>query len=173
MSRAKRIPWITCSVAMMSTLASTPVYAQERDDAPSRIVPFLVIGVLLCGALLVGYASFKANQPFGLARVTSLPANEITERLAARFSMSGWQVNQIGDGLAMYRRAQPSCGITVALFALGIIPGLLYLLLGGRDLTIFVSSRTRDDGTTHVEITGNAHTDGAYTMAKEILDGLP
>lgn len=171
MKHIVRLLYAASLVTTIFILTAAPAAAQ--DGHPSRVGPAIFVALLLCGAVFFGYLNFKAHQSFGLSRVSSLPVDEIMERIVGRYTVAGWRVSQTERGVTMYRRSQPSIIVALLLFVLGIVPGLLYLFFGGRDLTIFVTTRAQDNDRTEVEIMGNGQSDGGFSIAKDVLDRLP
>lgn len=139
------------------------------------IAPFVFFGLLILGVGFLAWLNYKTQEGFGLTRVTSLSAGEVIDRLVGSYTVNGWQVPSLNDRSAtMYRRSGPSLLLTLVLFALGILPGLLYLLFGGGDdLTVAVTTRPQQDGSIEVDVVGNSHSDGSFQIAKEVLDALP
>lgn len=160
--------------AVMVNVRDVSAQTMTRDGDSRSLAPFVFLGLLLLGGGFLAYINYKTNQPFGLERITTLSGDIVIERLVGRYTVEGWTVpSQTDRSVTFYRRGQPSFIVTLLLFILGVIPGLLYLFLGGRDLTIAVTTRLQDKGMTEVEIVGNARSDGSLRIAADVLDELP
>lgn len=162
----------TVSIIMREELAFAQTMSRDGDSRP--IAPFIFLGLLLLGGGFLAYINYKTHKPFSLIRRTSLPADDIIERLVGRYTVNGWMTpNQTDRGATFYRKSEPSILLTVLLFLFGIIPGFVYLMLGGRGLTLAVTTRRQDRGVTEVEVIGNGRSDGSMRIAADVLDSLP
>lgn len=170
MRHVPRALWFGASAVIVVTLSI--VWGLSTN--PSRVGPFLFITLLAAGVIGVVWLNYKSGEAFGLTRVTSLHTDDIIERLVGHYIVNGWQVtSQTARGATFYRRSNPSILLTLVLFVFGIVPGLIYLFLGGGDLTVAVTTRRQGDGRIEVDIVGNSRGDGSFRIAKEMLDGLP
>ena len=71
-------------------------------------------------------------------RFTSLPLDQAQAFLVQTLSASGAQVMSQTDRSitgVMFIRRRPSCLIAFLLLVLGVIPGIIYLVVAGKDIT--------------------------------------
>ena len=171
--RARAVRWIGIGVGVGFFLALLGAW-EDRRYAP---VGFLITS-LGCGAVAaVAFVVNETSRPFRLPGVVSPRPGAVRQRAIAAFTADGWTVTDtLPDSIAFARREGPNWGLTLLLFALGVVPGVLYLLLGGRTQTLAVLTAPERDGT-RLQIVGSGSATGRAAAARFVAelaaDGLP
>ena len=135
----------------------------------------VIVGVIYLAIIIAWIVWFFQNRkPFQVGSQTSLSQADVVQRSIQTYTMSGYQVlTQNERGASFVKRQKPGCLSLILFFAMGIIPGIIYLAIGGRDLTANVSCRSTGPGVTVMEIAGNAQGFGAKRAAEKVLQGMP
>jgi hypothetical protein len=155
-------------------LVGTVAAQSSNDDSGSSAAGIIVL--LIWVALVVGSIVFfvRNRQSFQVGTTTALPVNDVIQRALQTYTMNGWQVlSHAPDNASFLKRHKPSCLIAGVLLLLGIVPGIIYLVLGGRALTANVQARAGSGSFTTVEISGNARGFGGERTAQRAITALP
>jgi hypothetical protein len=124
----------------------------------------------------IGFAVYfwRQRRPIDITVQTSAKVDDVVQHAIQTYSHKGWSVtSNTGTTATFYRNLKPGCLPTLLLFCLGFIPGLIYLFIGGKDLTATISAREIGPSTTSVRITGNAQGFGGLAPAKQTSKRLP
>lgn len=135
-----------------------------------------IILVLIYVAIIVGVIVFfvRNRQSFQVGTATTVSSTDVIQRAMQTYTMAGWQVlSHTADNASFVKHRKAGCFIAGLLFLCGIIPGIIYLILGGRSLTANVRARTTTGADTLVEIAGNAQGFGGKRTAQQVIDALP
>jgi hypothetical protein len=128
-------------------------------------VVLLIIGLGVSGGLV-------GDQPYRIEQSVPLPQTTIEAHAVRWFAGAGWTLAASRAGaLAFTRRVGPDFGPTLLLFPLGVLPGLLYLPLGGRTLTATPLTTPEPDGT-RLEIVVNTRAGGGQAAAVRFFNSL-
>lgn len=137
------------------------------DHVNWGFVGFLI--VLLIGSIGFLYLSFKANQPFRMTKHLDGRIVGAVDQVSRSYAARGWGILAMSETSAAFTRHKgPSLLTAIVLLTLGIIPGVLYLFLGGKDLSAHLSIQDGTDGRV-AEITGNAT---GYFSARDAAHAL-
>jgi len=120
------------------------------------LFPLLIVLVLLAGG---------RSHPYTLRRRRPLP-----ERVGVRPGAAVARGERLG-AVAFSRRAPPSAGLAILLLLGGIMPGILYLLLGGRQQATTILPRPVHDGS-ELEIIASDRGAGGQAAADGFYDSL-
>jgi len=165
--RARAVRWIGIGVGVGFLLALLGAWEDQRY-AP---VGFLITS-LGCGAVAaVAFVVNETSRPFRLPAVVPPKPVAVRRRAVAAFTADGWAVTStMPDSIAFARREGPNWGLALLLFVLGVVPGVLYLLLGGRAQTLAVFTAPDPTGT-RLQIVGSGSAAGR-TAAARFVAGL-
>jgi hypothetical protein len=101
-----------------------------------------------------------------------LPAVDVRRHPARWYVASGWTFHGgERDALSVTRWVSPNVAVALLLLLIGIIPGLLYLLLAGGQLTTTMLMTPVPDGT-ELEIIVNRCGDGGQATAARVFNSL-
>lgn len=154
-----------------SDLVAAQTITRDGDDR--SIVPIVIVGLLLCGAIFLVWLTYRDNKPFRGSRVSTLDQSDGLRRVVERFTVDGWHVTSREGGTVTFaKRINPDWSTTFVLALFAVFPAIIYLLIGGKDLTATVHARPGPDATTDVDIVGNAQGYGARRTAARALDSL-
>lgn len=130
----------------------------------------LVGAVLGLGAVI----SDEGARPFLLRQRVPLPPADLHEHAVRWYAADGWTLTAAVDRsatLAFTRPAAPNAPLALLLLCFGIVPGVLYLLFGGRALTTTILTRADPDGA-DLEIIVNTRADGGESSAVRFFNSL-
>lgn len=131
-----------------------PIAQQQASrDWTDTIVPWIVVAVLLIGAVVIGYANFQNARPFRLESSTTLPPAEALNALQSQMARDGWNLGfREGNSLVMNITHPASFGSTAALGCLSIWLALLYLVTRRKTVVVQVDASDSGNGTQLVTI---------------------
>lgn len=131
-----------------------PIAQQQASrDWTDTIVPWIVVAVLLIGALVIGYANFQNARPFRLESSTTLPPAEALNALQSQMARDGWNLGFREDNSLVMNITHPaSFGSTAALGCLSIWLALLYLVTRRKTVVVQVDASDSGNGTQLVTI---------------------
>src|SRR5947209_3869076 len=157
-------------LSVLAPFGDTVAQASSGDDTAGTIGACFAILIWLgiCAAVVVFMT--KNRQPFQLESQTSAPPDEAMRRAVQAYTMAGWQVNsQLQNNVTFIRQNKPSCLILILLFCLGFIPGLIYLVIGGRAISANLHVDTSGPASSRVRIDGNARGFGGLATAERAM----
>lgn len=134
-----------------------------------------VFALLFWLAIGVGVSYFlvRNRSPFQLSTTTSAAPEEVIERIERDYTMKGWSVaSKRTDAVTFQYNRRPSCLWAILLFLLGLIPGIVYLVIGNRLMTTDVQARAGGAGT-RVDLSSNTRGFESERLAKAVLASLP
>jgi peptidoglycan/LPS O-acetylase OafA/YrhL len=142
-------------------------------DGAGRLVSIGIFALVVVSIVGLGvYGGFAGDQPYRLERFVPLPRRVIEEQAVRWFATTGWTLTgSRSDALAFTRRVGPDFGPTLLLFLLGVLPGLIYLWLGGRTQTATVLTSPAADGP-DLEIVLNTRAGGGQSTAINFFNSL-
>jgi hypothetical protein len=133
----------------------------------------LVVFPLLLAA--VGFASVAAvegGRPYHLRQWVPLAPEDILHHAARWFPSGRWTLAGSSPEMVSFtRHKEPEFGLVLVLFLVGIVPALLYLLLGGRSQSLTVLASRVPDGT-DLEIIVSSKDGGGRPAANRFFNSL-
>ena len=107
----------------------------------------IVVGLLALAPFVASLVG-GGGGPYVLRRWVPLPPAAIRGRAVRSYAADGWTpTSDHADALAFTRRPGANPGVALLLFLLGLVPGLLYLLIGGRTQTTTILTTAAPDAT--------------------------
>jgi hypothetical protein len=134
---------------------------------------FLVVFPLLLAA--IGFAIVavvEGGRPYHLQQWVPLFPQDILHHAARWFPSGRWTLVGSSPGMVSFtRRKEPEIGLVLVLFLIGVVPALLYLLLGGRTQSLTVLTEPAPDGT-DLEIIVSSKDGGGRPAANRFFNSL-
>jgi hypothetical protein len=138
---------------------------------PDRLTAIAIVSVALLIFALVAYG-VVGDKPYQLDLLVPLPQTTIEQHAFLWFTTAGWTLISSGAGaLTFTRRAPPRFAPALSFLLFGVLPSLLYLLVGGRKLTATLLT-TAEPGGTRLKIAINTRTSGGEETAINFVNTL-
>lgn len=136
------------------------------------VVVLLLVGAVPLLVLLVANLG-PGSRPYILRQWAPLPPARIRAHAVRWYAAEGWTLTDGSEAgaLAFRRRPAPETGVAVLLFFLGVVPLLIYLLVGGREQTTTIIPTPLPDGT-DLEIIVGAKGGGGRESAERFFTSL-
>lgn len=148
------------------------IWSAIATSSWAGFLPLLLFALLLT---VVGYLlvlAVEGGRPFLLHEWVPLPAEEIRLHATRWYAATGWTLNASQPAaLSFSRRPPPNPLLAILLFVFGIVPGLLYLLLGSRTQTAAVVTSPVPDGT-RLELVVSSRDNGGRSSAVAFFNSL-
>jgi hypothetical protein len=129
----------------------------------------LVIVVMLAAIVI---AEMNGRRPFQIEANTAVAPDEAIRAAVQSYTMAGWRVTSRTDSDATFSIEQRgSCFTAAVLLAIGLIPGLLYLVFSRRTINANVNAMTIPHGST-VRISCTYVGFGGRATANRALDAI-
>ncbi len=146
------------------------VGASQGGSFEPVAVVIVPVGLAALGVGIV--ASVEGGRPFHLRQWVPLPAEEIRRHATRWYAMGGWTAHGGDrDALSFTRRIGPNVVVGLLLLVFGVVPGLLYFLFAGSELTRTLLT-TPAPGGTELEIIVNRRSDGGQAAAARFFNSL-
>jgi len=141
--------------------------------APSTLLILLPAAFALLGFAAV--AGFQGSQPYVFRQVVPVSPAELHRHALRWYAAAGWTLAAAVDGrsgaLAFTRHSAPDPLLALVLLVFGILPGVLYLLVGGRTVTTTILIRPAPGGA-ELEIIASVRADGGQAAAVRFVRSL-
>lgn len=145
--------------------------ATAANDESSSGFPVFLLFVVWGIAIAV---FVRQRKDFDVSYQTSASPEDAMAQAIRCYSSRGFSVtSNTGSQATFYKNLRPGCLPAILWSLLGLMPGLIYLFIGGRDLTSTVSVRSMGTNLTSVQISGNAKGFGAMDPVNKLKDSLP
>lgn len=134
-------------------------------------IVLVIIGVVPLILALVLVAP-RGSPPYALRQWAPLPTTTIRDHALRWFGGAGWAPTLAhADALAFARKAPPNAGVAILLMFFGVVPGVLYLLLGGQRQTVTVLLKPTPDGS-DLELVVNTGSSGGRASVEAFFNSL-
>lgn len=147
----------------------------EVGDMPStteQLIPWLVVAALLALAVLIGYSNFQNARAFRIQSSSTLPPEQVLDRLQSSFAKDGWILGYRDAGsLVMSIDRNASLGGTAAIGCLSVWFALLHVLTANRRITVQVDVTESMGGS--IIITNGSRSGSYLKYVAWHLDDLP
>lgn len=151
---------------------ATLVEATGSEPADAATFILLPVVLALAGSLIV--AVIEGARPHVLRQWVPIDAEAVRSHAIRWYATAGWTpVGGETGMLSFTRRTAPESSTLLVLFLLGIVPGLRYLLVGGRRQTTTILTTSAPDGTgTELEIIVSSKDHGGRPSANLFFNSL-
>ncbi len=172
--RACMATFVATSSYILLTGSALGQTTTTDSDSSNGVILLFCIGLPLVASVAVAIFMVLNRRSFQAGTQSTIGRSDAIQRAIQVYTMNGWRLTGHTDaGATFYKDVKANWFLGLFLMLFGLIPGIIYLVVGSRDLTATVHARQVGDAMTAVEVSGNARGFGGASTANKFVSALP